>query len=229
METTLVVGVLVFLAVMALAGYKKGFIKVVLSLCVTVVAMVAAVVLAPPCETFIKEQTPLYDTVKEQMADYVSEYLGKGVDAASKQVQEDAVKQLKLPASIQKQLIENNPIDAQTEQQVESFSNYVAESLADILLNSVTVLLLFLILKIALRVVIGVLDVISHLPVINGVNKMLGAAIGAVEGILILWVVCIALTAISGTKLGTDIFAAIAMNPILSFIYNNNLLVQFIL
>lgn len=229
METMLVAGVLIFLAIMALVGYSKGFIKVVLSLAVTILSMVISVVIAPPCETFIKEHTPLYDTVKEQMAEFVSDSLGKGLDVATEQMQEEAIKKLQLPKSIQDQLIVDNVAKEQATQQLDSFSDSIATSLTDILLNAVTVFVLFLVLKIVLRILISVLDVISRLPVVNGVNKMLGAGIGLVEGILVLWVICIALTAIGGTEIGADIFAAIASNPILSFIYNNNLLVMYIL
>ena len=84
----------------------------------------------------------------------------------------------------------------------------------------------------AIKTLVGVEKVekdYDYKCLINGVNKMLGAGIGLVEGILVLWVVCIALTAIGGTEVGADIFAAIASNPILSFIYNNNLLVMYIL
>lgn len=229
METILLVGVIAFLIVMTFVGYSKGFIKIVLSLAVTIIALLASVLLAGPCSTFIKEHTPLYDTVKEQMADYVSEYIGEELDDASKDIQEEAIKKLNLPSSIQDKLIVNNTDTVKSEMNVETFSNYLAESLTDILLNAVTVLALFLVFKILLRVLIAVIDLFSKLPVVNFINKNLGAIVGFVEGILILWVICTALTAISGTNAGENIFSAIASNPVLSFIYNNNLLTKYIL
>lgn len=229
MEIMLLVGVIVFLVVMTFVGYSKGFIRIVLSLAVTIVALLASVLLAGPCSTFIKEHTPLYDTVKEQMSDYVSEYIGKEVDNASQDIQKDAIKKLNLPSSIQDKLIVNNTDNVKSEMNVKSFSDYVAESLTDVLLNAVTVLVLFLIFKIVLRVLISVIDLFSKLPIINSINKNLGGIIGFAEGILILWVICIALTAISGTQVGENIFSAIASNPALNFIYNNNLLTKYIL
>ncbi len=229
MEIMLLIGVIGFLVVMTFVGYSKGFIKIVLSLAVTIVALLASVLLAGPCSTFIKEHTPLYDTVKEQMSDYVSEYIGKEVDNASQDIQKDAIKKLNLPSSIQDKLIVNNTDNVKSEMNVKSFSDYIAESLTDVLLNAVTVLVLFLIFKIVLRVLISVIDLFSKLPIINSINKNLGGIIGFAEGILILWVICIALTAISGTQVGENIFSAIASNPALNFIYNNNLLTKYIL
>lgn len=229
MEIVLLVGVIIFLVIMAFVGYSKGFIKIVLSLVFTIVALLASVLLAGPCSTFIKEHTPLYDTVKEQMADYVSEYIDEEVDNASKEIQKEAIKKLNLPSSIQDKLIANNNDNVKTEMDVKTFSDYVAESLTDVLLNAFTVLALFLIFKIVLRVLISAIDLFSKLPVINSINKDLGGIIGFAEGILFLWVICIALTAISGTQVGENIFSAIASNPVLNFIYNNNLLTKYIL
>lgn len=229
MEILLLAGVIAFLAIMTVIGYAKGFIKIVLSLAVTIVALLASVLFAGPCSSFIKNHTPIYNTVKEQMANYVSEYIGEGLDNASKEIQEEAIKKLNLPSSIQDKLIVNNTDGTKSEMKVESFSNYVVESLTDILLNAVTVLVLFLIFKILLRVLVSVVDLFSKLPVVNFINKNLGAVIGFVEGILIIWVICTALTAVSGTKIGEDIFSAIASNPVLNFIYNHNLLTKYIL
>lgn len=229
MEITLLVAVIAFLAIMVFVGYSKGFIKIVLSLAVTIVALILSVLLAGPCSNFIKEHTPLYDTVKEQMADNVSEYIGEELDTASKDMQEKAIKKLNIPSSIKDKLIVNNNENSKAELEVNSFSNYVAESLTDILLNAVTVLGLFLIFKILLRILISVIDLFSKLPLINSINKNLGAIVGFAEGILIIWVICTALTAISGTSVGEEIFSAIASNHMLNFIYNNNLLTKYIL
>ena len=229
METMLVAGVLIFLAIMALVGYSKGFIKVVLSLAVTVVSIVISVLIAPMCEEFIKERTPVYNMIKEEMTEFVTDALGKGVDAATVQLQEEAIKKLSLPEVIEEQLVKNTTIKDQTEQQVVSFGESIAISLTDILLNAVTIFILFSVVKIILKILINVLDVITRLPVLHGVNKLLGAGIGVLEGVLVLWVICIAITMIGGTDIGIDMLEAIAVNPILSFIYNNNLLVKFVL
>ena len=72
------------------------------------------------------------------------------------------------------------------------------------------------------------LDIISKLPLINGLNKTAGLFVGFIHGIVMVWVGCIILTALSSTKFGESLFILINESPILSSIYNNNLLLTFI-
>lgn len=229
MEIGLVAGVIIFLVIMWTVGYKKGFIRIALSLVVTIISLILALILSPMVSEFIKEKTPIYDTVKKQMNSYVSEYLEGTIDSASSQTQETAINKLNLPTSIKDKLISGNTDKIKQNMGVDKFSEYVSESLTDTLVNAVSILGLFIVIKLLLRVLILMADIISRLPIIHGINKSLGGIIGLAEGLLIIWVVCIGLTAISGTAIGTEIFAAIGENPILNFIYNNNLITMFIL
>lgn len=229
METAILTGVILFLALMFYVGFKKGFIKILLSLIATVIAFILAIVLAGPVETYIKEKTPLYDSLKKQMTEYVEKYVEDSVDMAGLDSQKEAIKELKLPSSIQDKLIDDNTAEMKLDMGVASFSEYLAASLADILIQAATVLILFIIIKIILKVLISVLNVISHLPLINELNKSLGGVFGLVEGVCILWVVCLALTAISGTEMGEQVLSAISSNNILNFIYSNNIIMKILL
>ena len=59
METLLLIGVLAFLAGMVLYGYKRGMIRLLISLVATVVAFLISIILLEPCEMFIKNNTPV--------------------------------------------------------------------------------------------------------------------------------------------------------------------------
>lgn len=229
MEIALLIGVIVFLVWMFIEGYRKGFIRIVLSLAVTVIALVLSIAFSGPATNFIKNDTPLYDKINKEMKEYVGEYVSKEVDASGQEIQEDSIKKLKLPSSIQDKLIENNTADEKLSMGVDNFSDYLANSLTDILVEALAIFILFIVIKLALRIVVSLLDIISRLPIIHGVNKYLGGLIGIVEAVLILWMVCIALTAISGTSAGEQIFSAISSNSFLNFIYNNNLLTHILL
>jgi uncharacterized YccA/Bax inhibitor family protein len=70
---------------------------------------------------------------------------------------------------------------------------------------------------------------VSRLPVIKEVNKSLGGIVGLAEGVLVLWVACLVLTAFAGTSIGQNLLAAISDNGILNFIYSNNIIMKMLL
>lgn len=229
MEYALLIGVIVFLAGMFVTGYASGVIRILLSFIATIVAFLLALILAGPFSTFVKESTPIYDGVKKQMTEYVSEYISDEMDSSSETIQKDAIKDLKLPSSIKDKLVENYTADVKLEMAVDTFSEYLAASLADILVEAISVLILFIVIKLILRIIILLLNIISRLPIINGVNKTLGGFLGLAEGVLILWIMCIALTAFSGTNVGEQLLSAISSNEILNYIYSNNLVMKFLM
>lgn len=228
MELALLVGVIVFLLIMYWFGYSKGFIRIVLSFAMTIISFILAILLAGPFESFVKNSTPVYDKINKQMTEYVSKYVPKELDAASEELQKEAIRELKLPSALQSRLIDGNTIDEKLAMGTESFSEYLAVSLTDTLVEAFSVIILFICIKLILRIIVSLIDLISRLPLVNGVNKSLGGLVGLAEGILIIWVACIMLTAISGTEIGQQIFSAISTNKILSFVYNNNLLLKFL-
>lgn len=227
MEMALLIGVVVFLVVMFGVGYKKGFVKIVFSLAVTILAFVLAVLLVGPFESYIKNSTPVYDKIHEQMTEYIEKYVSKEMDVASTELQKEAIQELKLPSAIKDKLIDGNTVDEKLTMGVDTFAEYLATSLTDILVEAFSVILLFLCIKLVLRIVVSLVDLISKLPVVNGINKSLGGVVGVVEGVFIIWLVCLLLTAISGTEIGQQIFSAISTNKILNFVYNNNLILKF--
>lgn len=228
MELALLAEVIVFLLVMYWFGFSKGLIRIVLSFAITIVSFILAILLSGPFESFVKNNTPVYNKINNQMTEYISKYVSKEMDVASEELQKEAIRELKLPATIQSKLIASNTVDEKLLMGAESFSEYLAISLTDTLVEAFSVIILFIIIKLILRIIVSIIDLISKLPLIHGVNKSLGGLVGLAEGVLIIWAVCILLTAISGTAIGQQIFSAISTNKILSFIYNNNLLLKFL-
>ena len=86
----------------------------------------------------------------------------------------------------------------------------------------------FVVVFVALRILAFVLDVIGRLPLINGINKMTGLAAGLAEGLIVVWILGIALTLIGTTKLGQSAAVCVQESKFLSVIYGYNLLQELI-
>ena len=72
------------------------------------------------------------------------------------------------------------------------------------------------------------LNLLAKLPVLRQLNTMAGLAAGVAEGILLVWVLFVVLTMFAGSEFGRDAMEMIAKNPLLDFLYKNNLVSKFI-
>ena len=69
----------------------------------------------------------------------------------------------------------------------------------------------------------------ARLPILSGVNKLAGAALGGAEGLIFLWLAFLLITAFSTTEWGMNLNRMIESSSWLSFLYDNNLLAKFVM
>jgi len=83
---------------------------------------------------------------------------------------------------------------------------------------------LFIVFYAALRIVIIWLNLISRLPIIYGMNKIAGAALGLAEALVFVWVACLVLILFSATEIGKSILVQIHDSIWLTWLYDHNML-----
>lgn len=228
MGNILLVAVVIFLAVMAFAGYKSGFIKIILTLAATIVTITLSALLTPTISEILKEKTPLYDTLYIKMESFVSSQMQEEASSVAAEQQQSALESMALPDSIKNALIDNNTGDSYIEMGVDSFASYTAKALTMFLLNAISFIILFIIISAIFAIIMGLANVFTKLPIIKGANKMAGIAAGLLQGLLILWILAIIVTACAATTWGQSTLKMIDESIFLSFIYNNNLLTKLI-
>ena len=79
--------------------------------------------------------------------------------------------------------------------------------------------ILFLVIYLVLRLILRLSNLINHIPILGGVNRIAGAVIGLAEGVIFLWVICMIIMMMSGTDFGITCERAIVNSPFLNFIY----------
>ena len=85
--------------------------------------------------------------------------------------------------------------------------------------------LLTFVLTYLIILLIGVLlNMVDKLPIIHEINHLAGAVVGLIKSALLIWLLLLALSLFSRTGWGADAMKAIMGNPLLCFIYENNLL-----
>ena len=142
--------------------------------------------------------------------------------------------------SEQIKFIEDLPIPDFLKEQMETFNNttgyqklgatdfgsYVINYIANLVLNILAFLVTLLVSWIVIRLLFGALSVFTSLPIIGGVNRLLGLAAGFVQGVLIVWVLFLIISLFASTPAGKTLMDEIYRTPVLEMLYNTNFLMK---
>ena len=181
--------VIVIMALCILIGAWRGFVRTVLGLVNFILAIFLTNLLYPYMSRFLQSFDGLYNTLTTSIRS------GLGLDAMvyaeSRAAQNEIINNLPLPAALRDAVLINidNVTAGATATLAEGFANHVAGFLAVIVINVISMMVVFGLVFAGLMILTRVLNIVTKLPVINTANKLLGAALGAAWGLLLTWVV----------------------------------------
>ncbi|MBQ9766407.1 MAG: CvpA family protein [Lachnospiraceae bacterium] len=217
--------VILFFVIMGIYGFNKGFVKSLFSLVTLILTVIFTVIISPHIATWVKENTGMYDAAK----DGVCEFIANLAEAAEEEAGESKeIDELPLPEAIRDFLDEHMGKDEEVDLSIDKYGEKAGAYIANIVINAATFIATFIVIMIILKVLVQLLDVISKLPVLNGVNRLAGTALGLLEALIIVWILCVAVTAGASTDLGLIFLEQINESDVLSFLYNNNYLMRVI-
>lgn len=220
----LVIVVFAILIYFGFRGKRKGFIRTVFTLFSLILALYLTSTFSPYVSKTLQNNERFYS--------YVSEAVSKIVKTPKKDgtvtEQAENIKELSLPKSLKNALIENNNGEVYKALAINSFKDYVNNYLTCVVINALSFIITFIFVNICLFLILNALDLISKLPIINGLNKSAGFIVGLLHGLVIIWVLCILLTCFGGTEWGADLYKLINESRFLTTVYDNNLLLRII-
>ncbi len=246
------IGVIAILVLNAYLGFRKGMVRIVLSLVALIATIFITMALTPVAGSFVKENTNWYSNLKSatykgmetnntvgQAFDKIGEngqaqvlpgadYSKLGFD----NITGDVVDTLKLPDSLKNHIQANIDIDSFTTKGVSTakdiVADFVSEQIASIIFNAIVFNVIFVIIYIVMQLIIRVADIVSRLPVLHQINKTGGLLLGLVKGLIVVWVFFMAITIFCDTELARTVFAYVNDNSFLAFLYNNNLILKLV-
>ena len=130
-------------------GYKQGLVKAIIKILSFVIAIIIALILYKPVSNIIIKNTSIDDNIKNAR---VEKILPEGADKNQEVTIEDNI---------------TNKIKGEASNTVEGIS----EAFSIKLIETVVLLILFVVAKIILRVVCMLTDLITKLPVLKQLNK----------------------------------------------------------
>ena len=223
--TWLGIAVLALIVFACIMGFRKGFVKEIVSVFFMLISFLLVWAINPYVNTFVKEYTPVYDAIQSNCQDLVSEQIGNKT-ALDKEEQKQAVENLELPGILKTALVKNNTVDTYRYLAVSTFTEYISDSLAVMAVNGISFLISFVLSAAVIKLLGIILNVLTKLPVLHGINKIAGAAVGGIKCIIFIWIAFLVLTLLCNTELGQQGMALIQQDTFLDFLYNQNVFVK---
>lgn len=103
--------------------------------------------------------------------------------------------------------------------------NGIAETVSSYIIRGVACLIAFLIAKIICWIVYAIIKFAQDAPVVHGVTSFLGMIFGIIKGLFVTWVFFFLVSVTATTKFGQFFLPMITKSQILTFLYENNLVV----
>lgn len=186
-------------------GYKRGLVKVAFKLCTFFIAIIVAFVFYKPVAKLVIANTNIDETIETAIT-------RKILPEGATETQEVDLSQ-DLPSII----LKNSSDTVQS----------ISKSFTNTIIETACLLLIFIIVKIVLKFVTALADLIAKLPILKQFNKLGGTLYGIIEGLFIVFL-GFAIISLIAPMLDSSVLDAIDSSTLGSICYNNNLLLKII-
>lgn len=187
-------------------GYRRGLIKVAIKLCTFIIAIIVAFVLYKPISNVVIENTGIDESIESAITDRI---LPEG-------------------ASIDEEVELSNDLPSVILENSENTVKGIATSFSNTIIETGCFLIIFIAVKIILKFVTVLADLIAKLPILKQFNALGGTIYGVLEGLFIVFV-GFAIVSLIAPLLDISILEAINSSILGSIFYNNNIILNFIM
>jgi len=140
------------------------------------------------------------------------------------------IESMALPEALKSSLLGNNNYEAYAALGVNSFKDYIGVFLANMVVNAIAVLLVFVVALLLLRIVARGLGAVNKIPLIGLANRILGLAAGGIIGACVIALSMFILTMFAtGQNVFTTLVVAIEKSSVASWFYHSNHLIDWIM
>lgn len=198
--------VIAIIALCTFIGYKQGLVKSAIKILAFFIAIILAFVLYKPVSSLIINNTSIDDNIKSVMIEKIKP---EGTEKEQEiKIEDDIALRIMGEAT--------NTIEQ------------IAETFTTKIIEVAVLLLIFITVKIALRFVTVLTDLITKLPLLKQVNKLGGTVYGIIKGIIFVYTI-LAVVYLITPLLQNNVTEDINKSIITKTLYNNNLILNVII
>lgn len=201
-----------------LMGFNKGFLRTIVSMSALLLAFVFVYFMREPVTNFVYLKTPIESKVQNA----VYEKLQINVEAEHAETAEEqkaAIEKTFLPSI----LIDSYEKEANPMTLVNEYTLGLSKHIGLLAVKTCGLVLSFILAFVVLKATVIITKIVSKVPIVGGVNKILGAVLGFARGLLIVWLVFFVITIFASTALGESALLSIKESQVLSLFYDGAL------
>ena len=222
-------GVLI-LAIVICIGFSvnRGFIKASKSILAIILTAVLLSSLQPLVFQMV-QGTAISEKVRGAVSDNISQaykkkQLPEDTDTTDKDNTEIILDTLAFPSFMKSSI--QSTISGMTEIK-NNVMEVVTDSVTYMILSFISIVLVFLLVRVFVFLILKLLEGLFELPGLNTINRVLGGVIGVINSLLIVYIVCGAVSLFTPVDKLAIVEETVNNTYILKYFYENNLLMSF--
>ena len=221
--------VLLILAACVFIGWKKGLIITIFNFFSMIISVVVARLIYPDVAKIFRSSGFIYDGLKDKIGEQLSTGIESSLAESGNKIDQNFFSSLKLPSFMTDALSKNydNEVNSFFSTTKDNVQDYISGFIANAVISIVAVIVTIIVIFTAMRLIGMVLKIVSRLPVIKTLNKMGGALVGAVLGVIVAWIV-LAVLVIFFSQGGTDWADTVDKSTLAKFLQENNIIFKIV-
>ena len=215
-----------FFLVCVIVGWARGFFRVLISVAGTIASIIVAVYVAPYVSGYLQENTDM----DEKLAIYIAqklEFSNLG-EETSKGVQVAIIDELPLPNTLKNNILNNNNLETYDILKATGVYDYITKSIAMVILNGAVFIVLVLMCHVIFFFLGRLAKGLDSIPIVRSINRIGGASLGAIQGLVVIWVFFLILSITSTLAWSQNLVDQINDVWILKLLYDNNILLDIV-
>lgn len=178
-------------------GRRKGFVKMVLSILVTIVSVLIAYEYSAPFAQWANEAF-VQNAATGAIADLISSQLSNGTQAIIDAIPAYITEAAEAGGIAVSSIVSDIGSSVDAEQAAAQIYGGIYSIIISPALKVIAFLIVYAIANFVLSFGVSIINRFFKLPILKGLNKLLGGALGAVKGIIVVGVVGVVLVSVSG-------------------------------
>lgn len=225
MNTVCIVIGIVFL-ICVIVGWARGFFRVLISVAGLIASIIAATYAAPKLSGYVQQNTDWCD----KLAGYIAEKLefSELGEETSKGIQVAIIDQLPLPGLMKDNIMDNNNVETYDILKATGVYDYISKSIAVVIINGAAFLVLIMLCRIVFGILGRLTKGIDNIPIIGEIDKVGGALLGGIKGLIFIWIFFLVLSLTSTVEWSRNLTDAVCQSSILKLLYENNILLDIV-
>ena len=230
----LLIIVLVVIALNVMQGYRRGLLRMAYSMVSWIIVWVLVAWATPYISNYIINNTGIYQQIAEHCEEVIQQTAAEKAEtqitgAAGQTEEQLAGLGIKLPENVLSNIVKQSTESADTFLAESGIYSELANSLARFVVQGISFLIASVFAGFVVQMLSRVLGIVSHIPIIHGVNRTAGLFAGGIYGMFLVWIAFYIIALFSTSETGRTLISYIYQSRFLTMLYENNPIVSLVL